>query len=228
MFHSFNNLLKIFSNYLLMVSKDKSQFSSSGKKKLKYKKNALEYVDKELEFQKDNRYKTELCASFSENNFCVYGNKCRFAHGRDELFDKNSSHPNFRQKDCLSFHNAGYCNYGKRCHFRHNDHIKIQNLNRSYYAYLLNLYQFPKILQVSRLPVFRKTCSINSSLNQSLDLSQNYLKQLYVINTPITPLAYVRKWSDTSSSSPEILRSPIMVQSARKNQNKHNLTSFMQ
>jgi len=32
-----------------------------------------------------NRYKTELCRPFQESGHCKYGDKCQFAHGKDEL-----------------------------------------------------------------------------------------------------------------------------------------------
>ena len=58
------------------------------KKKLKMKKNAMDPVNFEEERKNDPKYKTELCKSFMETNFCVYGNKCRFAHGYNELVVK--------------------------------------------------------------------------------------------------------------------------------------------
>lgn len=31
------------------------------------------------------KHKTELCNTFSELGYCNYGDKCRFAHGKEEL-----------------------------------------------------------------------------------------------------------------------------------------------
>ena len=35
----------------------------------------------------DPKYKTELCKTFSDTGICPYGDKCRFAHGKEELFN---------------------------------------------------------------------------------------------------------------------------------------------
>lgn len=109
-------------------------------KKCKYKRNAMEQVDMEEEYRKDPRYKTEICSSYSDTGFCQYGNKCRFAHGKSELFGKSVDHPKFRKSDCLTFHSDGYCKYGQRCHFKHNQYLKVERLHRSYYSLLLLTY----------------------------------------------------------------------------------------
>jgi butyrate response factor 1 len=90
------------------------------------------------EYKNDPKYKTELCKSFTETSFCMYGNKCRFAHGKHELFEKTINHPKYKQKNCLSYFQNGYCIYGPNCHFKHNEK-KINQTNRTYYTYLLNL-----------------------------------------------------------------------------------------
>ena len=74
------------------------------KKKLKMKKNAMDPVNFEEERKNDPKYKTELCKSFMQNNFCIYGNKCRFAHGYKELVHKKQIN-NYKQKTCNSFFN---------------------------------------------------------------------------------------------------------------------------
>ena len=33
----------------------------------------------------ESKYKTELCKQYELNKTCRYGNKCKFAHGTDEL-----------------------------------------------------------------------------------------------------------------------------------------------
>lgn len=34
------------------------------------------------------KYKTEMCKNWLAVGYCSYGNKCRFAHGRNELANK--------------------------------------------------------------------------------------------------------------------------------------------
>ncbi len=86
----------------------------------------------------DPKYKTELCKSFRDRNFCPYGNRCRFAHGKNELFKKNLETNKYKQKQCISFNELGYCLYGSRCNFKHGE-IKLESINRSYYSYLLKI-----------------------------------------------------------------------------------------
>jgi hypothetical protein len=41
--------------------------------------NEVSLIDK---FLSDPTYKTELCITFISTGFCIYGNRCRFAHGK--------------------------------------------------------------------------------------------------------------------------------------------------
>jgi hypothetical protein len=89
--------------------------------KPKLKKDALEQVDPVKEYMTDSKYKTELCKTFTQNGFCPYGNKCRFAHGKQDLFDKVISCKKYKQKECISFFKNLHCCYGTRCHFKHDE-----------------------------------------------------------------------------------------------------------
>ncbi len=126
-------------------------------KKVKLKKHATEFVDYEQEKKNDPKYKTELCKSFSETNFCVYGNKCRFAHGRQELFGKPIDQNKYKVKGCNSFKDNGYCMYGMRCNFKH-DERKMEDIDRSYYYYKMmtssEVLGRKKVTGEKRLPVF--------------------------------------------------------------------------
>lgn len=84
----------------------------------------------------DVKYKTELCRTWVEQNYCPYMGKCRFAHGKQDLNDKLIIGKNYKQKDCKSFHTKGYCPYGPRCLFRH-DERKFADLNRPFYNLIL-------------------------------------------------------------------------------------------
>jgi hypothetical protein len=71
---------------------------------------------------KDPKYKTEMCKNWEKSSSCPYRNKCRFAHGKEELMSKeNEQNPNYKQKDCLGFFKYGSCSYGRRCCFRHDE-----------------------------------------------------------------------------------------------------------
>lgn len=63
-------------------------------------------------------YKTELCMLFIKVGMCPYGNKCQFAHGKQDL--KVVERPsNWRSKPCANWAKFGACRYGKRCCFKH-------------------------------------------------------------------------------------------------------------
>ena len=122
------------------------------KKKLKMKKNAMDPVNFEEEKKNDPKYKTELCKSFMETNFCVYGNKCRFAHGYKELVVKKQINK-YKQKLCNSFFKNGFCPYGNRCNFKH-DERKLEDISISkYYLNLISLH-VPQLQSGRRLKVF--------------------------------------------------------------------------
>ena len=116
--------------------------------KVKLKKNALEAVDFEKEWKKDPKYKTELCKSFESKNICMYGNKCRFAHGKSELFDKASNPQNYKQKKCFSFYQHGFCSYGKRCSFLHSEN-NFHEMKRSYYSLLMPIFHSKSLNEIS-------------------------------------------------------------------------------
>ena len=134
--------------------------------KPKLKKNAMDQVNLELEFKKDPKYKTEMCKSWGTKGFCVYGNKCRFAHGKTELFDKSNNNTKYKQKQCLSFHQNGLCLYGMRCHFKHQENC-ISNIRRSYYSYLLEIYHLNNdITSLNNTGVFEfNHCSDSPDIN---------------------------------------------------------------
>jgi butyrate response factor len=82
-------------------------------------------------------YKTELCRTWVEKNFCPYKEKCRFAHGKKDLHEKVTSSKNYKQKECNSFYQKGFCPYGPRCHFKHEER-RLDDITRGYYPFLLN------------------------------------------------------------------------------------------
>ncbi len=127
----------------LKKSSSETKKAQTQQQKKKYKKNAWEQIDIESEKQKDPKYKTEICAAFQENGFCPYGNRCRFAHGKSELFIKDVNHPNYKRKECLSFHMHGFCTYGVRCHFKHS--AQFDKIPRSFFQLILMVYAFENL-----------------------------------------------------------------------------------
>jgi hypothetical protein len=84
----------------------------------------------------DMSYKTELCRTWVEKNYCPYKEKCRFAHGKKDLHEKPVNSKHYKQKECNSFYKKGFCPYGPRCHFKHEER-KLKDISRPFYECLL-------------------------------------------------------------------------------------------
>jgi len=65
------------------------------------------------------KYKTELCKYYEINGFCKYGDKCAYAHGKENLRSKVTNSTAYRTRKCVQFFENGYCPYGNRCQFAH-------------------------------------------------------------------------------------------------------------
>jgi butyrate response factor 1 len=90
----------------------------------KGKKNEIED-----ELTQQSLYKTELCRSWTETGACRYGNKCQFAHGKDEV-RQIMRHPKYKTEICKTFHTQGTCPYGTRCRFIHNPSLRASHLQQ--------------------------------------------------------------------------------------------------
>ena len=155
-------------------------FVNGKKKKIKMKKDALEPVNYEEERLKDPKYKTELCKSWIETNFCVYGNKCRFAHGNHELNNKEFN-SNYKKKPCSSFLKYGFCPYGKRCNFKH-DERKLTDIILPYFyiqLFIKNCFNFGK-----RLKIFEEITNGDINSDSTLSESELYSNNNSNNNTP--------------------------------------------
>ncbi|CAM6005580.1 unnamed protein product [Sphagnum balticum] len=63
-----------------------------------------------------HKRKLELCKSFTERGYCLYGDNCFFAHGVEELV---LHQPTLRKKMCRNYHQHKFCKFGSRCNFVH-------------------------------------------------------------------------------------------------------------
>lgn len=153
--------------------------TNNDKQKIKLKKNALEFVNKDSEKILDPKYKTELCKSWKETGFCVYGNKCRFAHGKNDIFGKTLNTNNYKLKQCNGFTEQGYCMYGSRCNFKH-DERKLKEINRTFFSLSLSNFHKHKVnyeipnkcsTQTRRLKVFSDFSKKNSPSSSSLSVA---------------------------------------------------------
>jgi len=75
-------------------------------------------VDIEAQLASQNKFKTELCRFHIETGKCHFGERCHFAHGKDELRHV-MRHPNYKTRICKNYYQNGTCQYGVRCRFIH-------------------------------------------------------------------------------------------------------------
>ena len=73
------------------------------------------------------KYKTELCKFYEINGICKYGDKCAYAHGKENLRSKVTNSSAYRTRKCTQFFESGYCPYGSRCQFAHQLSTNIIN-----------------------------------------------------------------------------------------------------
>lgn len=64
-------------------------------------------------------YKTEICKNFEFKGFCPFGETCCFAHGENELREKNNFNCFYKTKFCKQFFEHYFCPYGYRCQYLH-------------------------------------------------------------------------------------------------------------
>ena len=134
----------------------KTENNKQNSQKIKKKKLSKSIMEEEK--KKDPKYKTELCKTYSETGECPYGKKCRFAHGKDELFSKDIG-MNYKKIECKSFSEYGFCPYGSRCSFKH-DERELKNFQLPFYYVKLFIFNNLKPLK-NRLKIFEEIVENN-------------------------------------------------------------------
>ena len=137
------------------------------------------------------KYKTELCKYYEINGYCKYGDKCAYAHGKENLRSKVTNTTAYRTKKCEHFFDKGYCPYGNRCQFAHQ--LKSNITNNPYdkgmtYGKILetiskleNVENIKKLVEKPRLPVFQQICDNTQNTKSRLleDIKGLTYKNLY-------------------------------------------------
>jgi hypothetical protein len=139
----------------LKIKKKINQNYNKNRNKIPFKGEAKDFKIK---------YKTELCKYYEINGYCKYGDKCAYAHGKENLRSKVTNTTAYRTKKCTQFFEQGYCPYGSRCQFAHQ--LKSNIINNPYdrgmtYGKILetiskleNVENIKKLIEKPRLPVF--------------------------------------------------------------------------
>ena len=147
----------------LQKNKNKKTFPKKNKKK---KGNKSPFKGEAKDFK--IKYKTELCKYYECNGYCKYGDKCVYAHGKENLRSKVTNTTAYRTKKCTQFFEQGYCPYGNRCQFAHQ--LKSNVINNPYdkgmsYTKILetiskfeNVGNIKKLVEKPRLKVFEEIC----------------------------------------------------------------------
>jgi hypothetical protein len=65
-------------------------------------------------------YKSEMCKAFVELGTCKFGDRCQFAHTKEELRNVPRS-DKYKTRKCKKFFEDGICPYGSRCSFLHTE-----------------------------------------------------------------------------------------------------------
>ena len=160
----------------------KKTFQKVNKNKIPFKGEAKDFKIK---------YKTELCKYFEINGYCKYGDKCAYAHGKENLRSKVTNTTAYRTKKCVQFFEQGYCPYGNRCQFAHQ--LKSNIINNPYdrgmtYGKILetiskleNVENIKKLIEKPRLPVFQQICDNTQNTQSRLleDIKGLTYKNLY-------------------------------------------------
>ena len=165
-------------------------------RKNKKKGNKAPFKGEAKDFKK--KYKTELCKFYEMDGKCPFGDKCAYAHGKENLRTKVTNTTAYRTKKCTQFFEKGYCPYGNRCQFAHQ--LKTNIINNPYdekmsYTKILeimskkeNVGNIKKLVEKPRLPIFKEICkdSINENNengNESRlfnDVKNAYKEGLYI------------------------------------------------
>ena len=147
----------------LQKNNNKKTFRKKNKKK---KGNKSPFKGEAKDFK--IKYKTELCKYYECNGYCKYGDKCAYAHGKENLRSKVTNTTAYRTKKCTQFFEQGYCPYGNGCQFAHQ--LKTNIINNPYdkgmsYTKILetiskleNAGNIKKLVEKPRLAVFEEIC----------------------------------------------------------------------
>ncbi len=160
----------------------KKTFQKNNKNKIPFKGEAKDFKIK---------YKTELCKYFEINGYCKYGDKCAYAHGKENLRSKVTNTTAYRTKKCVQFFEQGYCPYGNRCQFAHQ--LKSNIINNPYdrgmtYGKILetiskleNVENIKKLIEKPRLSVFQELSNNQQNAESRLleDIKKLTYKDLY-------------------------------------------------
>ncbi|CAD5207382.1 unnamed protein product [Bursaphelenchus okinawaensis] len=119
-----------------------SQFGVSAKKEANPDAALTDKQRQERQRQRrlEENYKTVMCDFMRAHKYCMFGDKCRYAHSVDELRPKLPP-PNHKTILCRNFTASGACPYGRKCRYIHRsaDEVEVKDIpDDGHYENLLN------------------------------------------------------------------------------------------
>ena len=163
------NINNNYTNNKSIINKFSQQAKQKGKKQGPFKSTASDFKIK---------YKTELCKYYEINGYCKYGDKCAYAHGKENLRSKVTNSTAYRTKKCVQFFENGYCPYGNRCQFAHQ--LTSNIINNPYdrkmtykktletISKLENVENIKKLIEKPRLSVFKQIIENKNLIKSTL------------------------------------------------------------
>jgi len=144
----------------------------------------------------NDKYKTEFCDQIKQRGFCQYGDKCQFAHSRNELREK-PRHPKYKTKVCNTFRDTGYCKYGKRCTFIHPTAEKPQSTNQSTLTALLQNLQN----QQQQRSAMQSSQSANFICSNPLNIPSKIRHDSIGMDFSLSPSSFANSFNSSAVSS---------------------------
>ncbi len=153
------------------------------------KKEAPSPNEKEGQTEGTLKYRTELCKFYEINGQCKFGDKCIFAHGKENLREKVLNKSGYKKRACINFFEHGFCMYGNRCQFSHE--VKDSHCNKFSYKKLLkdinkgslNSDIIEEVKEKPILSVFKQIHKSNKEKGKKINTDYDYINDILSLNT---------------------------------------------
>ena len=151
-------------------------------------------------------YKTELCKSYTDTNYCRYGLKCRFAHGMIEL-RPIARHKKYKTERCKNYEETGICPYGPRCRFIHEQDEISSWASSEPQRIMYNNNQQPSYINSKPQPQYTNSPvrSMSSTPSHSHINTQQYNDIFNMNNAYTSPISTIRSQPVSATISPAIM-----------------------
>jgi tristetraprolin len=129
-----------------------------------------------------------MCKSFVELGTCKFGDRCQFAHAKEEL--RNVPRPEkYKTRKCKKFFEEGICPYGSRCSFLHSDKplVELGNSSDEEKPWTRNVFDSP-VSQQGEKKIFKykyDSDDLQSEISLDSFSSDDYLDNTETFSNPL-------------------------------------------